>query len=159
MSKQIVYVDMDGVVVHFPESIEEVASEIREQCREWCRTSGEHHSDFEGIFATLPPKAGAAQAIERLLSKYEVFLLSTAPYDNTNSWSEKRRWVEEHLPGMPRKHLILSHRKDLNRGAYLIDDRHKNGAEGFGEYYGQEWIHFGSEAFPDWESVLTYLQC
>jgi len=41
----------------------------------------------------------------------------------------------------------------------LIDDRHKNGAEGFGEYEGQEWIHFGSEEFPDWETVLTYLQC
>ena len=34
-SKQIVYVDMDGVVVHFPESIDDVAAEIREQCREW----------------------------------------------------------------------------------------------------------------------------
>ena len=159
MSKQIVYVDMDGVVVHFPESIDDLALEIREVCRQWCESTGNHHSDFEGIFATLQPKDGAAEAIDRLLSRFEVYFLSTSPWANTGAWSDKRRWVEEHLPGMSRKHLILSHRKDLNRGAYLIDDRPNNGAREFGEHAGQEWIHFGSEDFPDWETVLTYLQC
>ena len=52
---------------------------------------------------------------------------------------------------------MLTHRKDLNRGAYLVDDREKNGAKEFGEREGQEWIHFGSDKFPDWESVLGYL--
>lgn len=51
------------------------------------------------------------------------------------------------------KRLIISHRKDLCQGDYLIDDRGKNGTC---EFAG-EWIEFGSEQFPDWESVLRYL--
>ena len=49
--------------------------------------------------------------------------------------------------------LILSHNKNLNIGDYLIDDRTANGAAQFmGEH-----IHFGSEKFPNWNSVLDYL--
>jgi 5'(3')-deoxyribonucleotidase len=88
-----------------------------------------------------------------------IYLLSSAPWDNTNSWSDKRRWVEKYLPQLRRKCLILSHRKDLNRGSYLIDDRAHNGAIDFGEYDNQEWIHFGSERFPNWEEILKYLEC
>ena len=91
------------------------------------------------------------------MEKYEVYILSTAPWKNIPSLSEKRRWIEEYLPNLPRKHLILSHRKDLNRGKYLIDDRDKNGAKEFGTYEGQEWIHFGSEKFQDWDAILAYL--
>ena len=157
MTKQIVYIDMDGVLVEFPQTIDEIDESIREQCRAWCEQTGEHHSDFEGIFATLKPMVGAAEAVERLMGKYEVYLLSTAPYDNTNSGSDKRRWVEKHLPNLGRKKLILSHRKDLNRGAYLIDDRPNNGADKFGLFEGQEWIQFGSDEFSDWAAVLAYL--
>ena len=51
------------------------------------------------------------------------------------------------------KRLIISHRKELCQGDYLIDDRGKNGTS---EFAG-EWIEFGSEQFPNWESVLQYL--
>ena len=48
---------------------------------------------------------------------------------------------------------FLSHHKNLNYGDYLIDDRLANGANLFkGEH-----IHFGSDKFPDWESVCSYL--
>ena len=51
------------------------------------------------------------------------------------------------------KRLILSHHKNLNYGHCLIDDCLANGADLFkGEH-----IHFGSEKFPDWESVCSYL--
>ncbi len=45
-----------------------------------------------------------------------------------------------------RKKLILTHRKDLNIGDFLVDDRTKNGA---GEFMG-EFIQFGTDKFPDW---------
>jgi 5'(3')-deoxyribonucleotidase len=52
-----------------------------------------------------------------------------------------------------KKRLILSHNKHLNIGDYLIDDRTANGA---GKFTGMH-IHFGTERFPDWDSVVSYL--
>ncbi len=51
------------------------------------------------------------------------------------------------------KRMVITHRKDLCQGDYLIDDRGKHGTS---EFAG-EWIQFGSEQFPDWQSVLDYL--
>ena len=39
-------------------------------------------------------------------------------------------------------------------GDYLIDDSGWNGASSFKG----EWIQFGSGEFPNWESVVSYLQ-
>ena len=46
------------------------------------------------------------------------------------------------------KRLIISQNKHLNIGDYLIDDRTANGV---GQFRG-EYIHFGSEKFPDWNT-------
>ena len=159
MKQPVVYVDLDGVLAKFPEKLSEVDSSIAESCRRWCNKTGEHHSDFEGLFSTLKPMDGADEAINRLMKKFEVIILSTAPWKNVSSWSEKRVWVENHLPSLPKKKLIISYNKSLLRGKYLIDDRPKNGAFEFGEEEGQKWIHFGSEDFTDWDSVLNYLNC
>ena len=53
------------------------------------------------------------------------------------------------------KRLILSHHKNLNSGAFLIDDREENGASNFpGEH-----LHFGLERkYPTWDSVLESLR-
>ena len=40
------------------------------------------------------------------------------------------------------------------QGIYIIDDRGKHGTSGFKG----EWLRFGSQEFPNWESVLEYLQ-
>ena len=70
------------------------------------------------------------------------------------SWTHKRMWVSKHLGKHAYKKLILSNHKNLLSGDYLIDDRTANGA---GEFSG-ELIQFGSDKFPDWSSVLNYLQ-
>jgi 5'(3')-deoxyribonucleotidase len=164
VSRKIIYVDMDGVLVDLPE-LGKVDPSIRDECMAWQAEQEAlypdkeiHHSDFEGLFATLKPMEGAVEAIDTLMSDFDVFLLSTAPWANTSSWTDKRRWVERYLPNLGEKHLILTHRKDLNRGAFLIDDRPNNGAMGFGKIEGQEWIHFASAEFPGWPSVLSYLE-
>ena len=52
-----------------------------------------------------------------------------------------------------KKKIIMTHRKDMIYGDYLIDDRTANGAAQFkGEH-----IHFGTSKFPDWASVVKYL--
>ncbi len=59
-----------------------------------------------------------------------------------------------YLDDVAHKRLILTHHKDLNRGDYLIDDRLSRGAEKFvGEF-----IHFGSERFPDWPAVMESMR-
>jgi len=48
----------------------------------------------------------------------------------------------------------LCHHKNFLIGDILIDDRKWNGAKDFEG----EWIEFGSERFPDWESVMNRLE-
>ena len=61
--------------------------------------------------------------------------------------------MTKYLDEVLHKRLISSQHKDICQGDYLIDDRGKNGTS---EFAG-EWIEFGSEQFPNWESVLKYL--
>lgn len=69
------------------------------------------------------------------------------------AWSDKVTWVTKYLDDVFHKRMVITHRKDLCQGDYLIDDRGKNGTSKFSG----EWIEFGSEKFPDWKSVLEYL--
>ena len=114
--------------------------------------------EVPGIFALMRPMPGAIEAFQELCVLFDTYLLSTAPWRNPSAWQHKLEWVHEHLgadEGSPAyKRLILTHHKDLNRGDFLVDDRPNNGAEDFEG----EWIEFGSDAFPDWAAVLTYLR-
>ena len=96
---------------------------------------------------------GAVEAVYALEEKYDVYILSTAPWNNPSAWSDKLNWVKQYLGDICYKRLILSHHKNLNRGDFLIDDRKKNGA---GEFEG-ELLLFGSEAYPNWEAVKRYM--
>jgi 5'-nucleotidase len=104
-----------------------------------------------GIFKDLEPLPGAIEAFEYLWDVFDVYILSTPPWNNPDGWIHKREWVEKYIP-KAKKRLILSHHKNLNRGDYLIDDSHYRGQADFGG----EWIHFGTPDYPNWESVLLY---
>ena len=109
--------------------------------------------EVPNIFSVMDPIEGAIDAYILLSNKYDTYLLSTAPWENSSAWSDKVDWVKKNLGKAAYKRLILSHNKNLNIGDYLIDDRTANGA---GQFKG-EHIHFGTEQFPDWDSVLKYL--
>ena len=101
----------------------------------------------------MDPLKGAIESYKKLSQKFDTYILSTAPWKNSSGWSDKNEWVKKHLGDVAYKRLILSHHKNLNYGDYLIDDRLANGVNLFkGEH-----IHFGSDKFPDWESVCSYL--
>jgi 5'(3')-deoxyribonucleotidase len=152
--KKILYIDMDGVVADFEKS-------IRLHLPEWDRMSQEEKAgqtdavcgNVPGFFENLDPIHGAIDAVKRLSEVYETYFLSAAMWNVPQSYSEKRLWVEKHFGDGFRKRLILTHRKDLAIGHFLVDDRTSHGA---GKFIGKH-LQFGSEEFPDWNSVEKYL--
>ena len=146
MSKKVLYIDMDNVLVDFPTGIEQLTDDIRAEYED-------RLDEVPGIFALMQPKQGAIEAFVQLSEVFDTYILSTAPWENPSAWLDKLLWVKKFLGKNAYKRLILSHHKNLNAGDYLIDDRLKNGADRFtGEH-----IHFESEKFPDWDSVVAYL--
>ena len=144
-----VYIDMDNVLVDFKSGIARLDESIRKQYPD------EKLDEVPGIFALMDPMPGAIEAVHRLAEKYDVYILSTAPWKNPSAWADKVAWVTKYLNDVLEKRLILSHQKDLLKGDYLIDDSHKHGADTFEG----EWIQFGRDPFPDWPAVLAYLGC
>jgi 5'(3')-deoxyribonucleotidase len=148
MNKQILYFDMDNVLVDFKSGIDKLSQD------DLIIYKG-RYDDVPGIFSLMEPMDGAIDAFDALSVKYDVYILSTAPWENPSAWSCKIKWVKKHLGDRAYKRLILSHNKNLNKGDYLIDDRTANGA---GDFDG-ELIQFGSGLFPDWNSIKDYLLC
>lgn len=146
--KSILYIDLDGVVADFELALN--THPLRKN------PPYDIHPDMiPGIFRDLSPIENAIESVQKILQSehYEVFFLSTAPWNNPSAWTDKRLWLEDHFGEIINRKLILTHRKDLLKGDILIDDRPNNGAKDFEG----EIIQFSSKIFPDWASVLTYL--
>jgi 5'-nucleotidase len=156
-NKKILYVDMDGVLVDFKSVYPKLTAEQRAKYNpNDPEGKKDHKAPYDlipNIFSIMEPINGAIAAYEKLSQVYETYILSTAPWENPSAWSDKLEWVKKHLGNVAHKRLILSHNKHLNKGDYLIDDRKKNGADKFDG----ELIHFASDRYPDWDSVLRYL--
>jgi 5'-nucleotidase len=140
------YIDMDNVLVDFPTGIARISENQKVEYEG-------RYDEVPGIFALMDPLEGSIEAFHNLSSKYDTYILSTAPWENHTAWSDKLLWVKKHLGSPAHKRLILSHHKNLNAGDYLIDDRLKNGADRFSG----EHIHFKTDRFPNWLSVCDYL--
>tara|TARA_B110000967_G_scaffold125339_1_gene128114 strand:+ start:1544 stop:1990 length:447 start_codon:yes stop_codon:yes gene_type:complete len=144
--KKIIYFDMDNVLVDFKSAFNKIEPDL-------LRKFDGQFDEIPGIFSLMEPLEGALEAYKTLSTKFDTYILSTAPWENSSAWSDKNKWVKRYLGKSAYKRLILSHNKHLNIGDYLIDDRTANGA---GQFTG-EHIHFGSPQFPKWQSVLDYL--
>lgn len=71
----------------------------------------------------------------------------------------KRLWIEKHFGEIFYKKVIITHRKDLLIGDYLIDDRIANGAGNFKGahlHFGWNYINNKDNIYPNWEAILTY---
>ena len=150
--KKILYIDMDNVLVDFQYGLDQIPEDIKKKY-------GRDVDEIPGIFEKMIPMKGAIEAVNKLKDKFDLYILSTAPWKNPGAWTHKIEWIQKYF-GMEEgenpfyKKVIISHRKNLNKGDFLIDDRKENGAENFEG----EWIQFGSDKFPDWETVTEYLQ-
>lgn len=138
---------MDNVLVNFQSGID------RLDTVDLINYGPDRLDEVPGIFSKMDPIEGAVEAYRKLSEKYDTYILSTSPWDNPTAASDKIEWVKKHLGDLAYKRVNLSHHKNLFVGDYIIDDRTKNGVDRFrGEH-----IHFLSEKFPDWKSVLEYL--
>ena len=157
MTKEILYVDMDGVLADFEQEMhnilpgvpigdgpdyEERSLQVIAACQRNPNT-----------FLRLKPIKGGIDAVIELMDHYDVYFLSTPMDELSQSHKDKRDWLDRYFGALANKRLNLTHRKDLQIGDYLIDDTKRNGA---GQFRG-EHIHFGSESFPDWDVVKNYL--
>ena len=140
---------MDNVLVDFETGISKLSKDRVEEFEG-------HLDDVPGIFNLMEPMNGAIEAFNELSQseKYDVYILSTAPWGNPTAWSDKLEWVKKYLGKNGYKRLILSHHKNLNAGDFLIDDRTKNGADKFKGKH----IHFGQDQFPTWGQVLKFFK-
>ncbi len=144
--KKTLYFDMDGVIVDF-------VSALALQSEQTLAEYEGRLDEIPGLFGQMKPMPGAIDAVKRLNEHYDCYILSTAPWKNPSAWSDKVIWITKYLDDVFHKKVVITHCKNLCKGDFLIDDRGKNGAS---EFSG-EWIHFGSEKFPNWDAVLTYL--
>jgi len=153
--EKIVYCDMDGVVADFEHGIRVVNSSVI--LNEDNKTANDIVIEIvkadNYFFQNLPPINGSIDAVKELMKHYLVIFCSTPMEEVPHSFTGKKEWLNEHFGDKAYKNLKLTHHKHLCIGDYLIDDRLKNGADRFtGEH-----IHFGTEKFPNWDSVLKYL--
>jgi 5'(3')-deoxyribonucleotidase len=146
--QKIVYVDMDDVLCDFAQ----MYNESKERHPEIAYP----HSVPE-TFLNLTPIDGAIEGFRSLSAnpKLDVYILSAPSVFNPHSYTEKRLWVERHL-GLDAAHrLILSPHKHLNHGDFLVDDQ----LDGRGqERFSGELLHFGSEQFPNWPSIVDHIE-
>jgi 5'(3')-deoxyribonucleotidase len=137
---------MDGVIVDFD-------SALKLQSEETLKGYEGREDEIPGLFGRMQPMPGAIEAVRKLNEIYDCYILSTAPWGNPSAWSDKVIWITRYLDDVFHKKMVITHCKHLCKGDILIDDRDKHGVRDFEG----EWIHFGSERFPDWDSVLDYL--
>ena len=140
------FFDMDGVLVDFQSGIDKLSEETK-------REYEGRLDEVPGIFSLMDPMPGAIEAVHELSEYYDIYILSTAPWNNLTAPSDKIQWLTKHFGDLFKKRVIITHCKHLVDGDYLVDDRAKNGAS---EFPGV-WVQFGTKRYPDWEEVTRFL--
>jgi 5'(3')-deoxyribonucleotidase len=73
------------------------------------------------FFAGLEVFPESQRVMERLQSRYEVFI-ATAAMEVPSSFTAKFQWLNRHFPFIPPSHIVFCGDKGILRGDFLIDD-------------------------------------
>lgn len=95
----------------------------------------------------------AMNAISELQKYFDLYFLIMVSWDNPSVLSDQVKWITHNFGDIFKNQIVITCRKDLCKGDYLIDSSENSGAS---EFEG-EWVRFGSENYPDWRSVILYL--
>ena len=143
--KKDLYFDMDGVLCDYMKRYTMV-KELYDL---------EYPQSQIGFFSRLEPMKGAIEAFKKLRDsgKYNCFILTRPSVKNIHCYTEKAEWIREYLGEDMLENMYIGCDKSRLKGDYLIDDVTEHGQT---EFEG-EHIHFGSDEFPNWDTVLKYL--
>lgn len=137
--------DMDGVLCNYLQRWKEVSQRFPDL---------DYPQSQIGFFSRLDPIDGALAAVKKIKDYgYQCYILTRPSIKNIHCYTEKAEWIREYLGEDMVENLIIACDKSLVIGDYLIDDVDIHGQDKFSG----EHIHFGTEQFPDWESVVNYL--
>lgn len=147
MKKLIIQIDLDGTIVDFQSGIDDLTPYDK-------MVYEGRYDECPRIFSLMTPIDGAIEAVTKLLNdpRFDVYICSTAPWENPSAWSDKLEWVKKYLPDAY-KRLTLTHHKELVIGDVLIDDRKANGADKFIGIHCQ----YGAKGFENWNMVMKFL--
>jgi 5'(3')-deoxyribonucleotidase len=75
----------------------------------------------EDFFAVLRVMPHAQRVLQRLQSRYEIYI-ATAAMEVPSSFNAKFEWLKQHFPFIPPSHIVFCGNKSILHGDYLIDD-------------------------------------
>ena len=143
-SKKIVYVDLDGVLADF------ITAFVRE--RELNPEQPYPQSQY-GFFMNLEPIKDSIESFKMLEEHFDMWILTRPSVQNPLCYTEKAIWVREKLGLDIQRKTIMCCDKSLLKGDFLIDDTTDYGQTDFEGRF----IHFVTDKFPDWKTVVNYL--
>lgn len=138
MSKPVLLFDLDGICCNLAKKWLQVYNAdyddnlTLEQIVEWewdrfvkpqCGKRIYHYLNRAHFFADLEPIEGCIEAVQRLSAICELVVVTASPREAAG---DKMRWVQRHLPMVPKGNIVITHRKDLVRGDFMFDDAPKN---------------------------------
>lgn len=144
--QQIVYLDLDGVIVNFLGSERIPAAE---------KLQRNHPEIYKpGFFADLLPNPGALASVRALMlsGKYEVWIATRPLHKSSHCYTEKIQWIMRYLPELTSR-VIMTQDKGLLRGHYLIDDE----THWYGKFDGTFILFNPEKPKQCWDQVLEHL--
>jgi 5'(3')-deoxyribonucleotidase len=135
--RSTIAVDMDEVIADalgehilrynrdFPNSL--TLDDLRDGRRLWQVIPADRHTILDAylleadFFRVLRVMPDAQRVLQRLQSRYEVFIASAA-MEVPTSFAPKYDWLAEHFPFIPTSNIVFCGNKSILRADYLIDD-------------------------------------